>query len=367
MALDSECEMEMLPEAENKEAIEMKRRAYPLFLVSIIVVGLIAGPFSSYVFTAKTAVAQEQKKKTEENKQGKVANEDEVEREGVEEEGIIPEEEDITKERDRLREDEITPREVVGPDGALMALIPAGEFLMGSDKGKADERPVHSVYLRDFYMDKYEVTNALYREFLNANIQWRKDVIAPEYHDGRYLHNWDGNDPPPDEWNHPVTYVSWHAARAYALWAEKRLPMESEWEKAARGGLVGKKYPWGDDISHRNANYSGTERRDQWEKTAPGGSFPPNGYGLYDMAGNVAEWCLNSYDRTSYGKALHGSPRPAMLPSQLIRVAVRGGSWQGSPIYAAGAPPSSLRVAHRECCLPKSCLGNVGFRCVVYR
>jgi len=322
------------------------------------------------VFTAKTAAAQEQqKKKVEKNRQGENAREGKAEEEGVipEEEGITTEEEDITKERKGVRKDEITPREIVGPDGAQMALIPAGEFLMGSDKGKADERPVHSVYLRDFYMDKYEVTNALYRKFLNANAQWRKGKIAPEYHDGRYLHNWDGNNPPPDEWDHPVTYVSWYAARAYASWVEKRLPMESEWEKAARGLLVGKEYPWGDDISHRNANYSGTERWDQWDKIAPVGSFPPNGYGLYDMAGNVAEWCLNSYDRTAYEKALHRTPRPAMLPSQLIRLAVRGGSWQGNPIYAAGAPPGSLRVAHRECYLPKSCLGNVGFRCLVYR
>ena len=358
--------MEMLPEAKNKEAIEMKRRAYPLFLISIIAIGLIAGPFSSYVFTAKTAVAQEQKKKTGENKQGKVANEGEAAEEGEEEEGVIPEE-DVTKERDRVSEDEITPGEIVGRDGAPMALIPAGEFLMGSDKGKADERPVHNVYLRDFYMDKYEVTNALYRRFLETNPQWRKDKIAPEYHDGRYLYDWDENDPPPDEWNHPVTYVSWFAAKAYSLWAGKRLPTEAEWEKAARGGLVGKKYPWGDEISHRNANYSGTGKMYQWETIAPVGSFLPNRYGLYDMAGNVAEWCLNSYDRTAYEKALHRSPRPVMLPGQIIRFAVRGGSWQGSPLYAAGTPPSSLRVAHREFCLPKNSLGTVGFRCVVYR
>jgi formylglycine-generating enzyme required for sulfatase activity len=358
--------MEVLPEAKNKEAIEMKRRAYPLFLIYIIAVGLIAVSLLSYVFTAKTAVAQEQqKKKVEETRQGETVKEDEEAEESEEEEVIITEEEDITKERDRVREDEITPREIVGRDGAPMALIPAGEFLMGSDKGKSDERPVHSVYLRDFYMDKYEVTNALYREFLNANPQWRKDKIAPEYHDGRYLHNWDEDNPPPDEWNHPVTHVSWYAAKAYALWAEKRLPVESEWEKAARGGLAGKKYPWGDDISHRNANYSGTGGRDRWETTAPVGSFLPNRYGLYDMAGNVVEWCLNSYNRTAYEKALHRTPRPAMLPSQIIRFAVRGGSWQGSPIYAASTPPSSLRVAHRECYLPKSCLGNVGFRCVV--
>lgn len=345
--------MEMLPETQNKEAIEMKRWAYLLFPIYIIAVGLIAGLFLSYVFTAKTAVAQE-------NRQGKVTNEDEAEKESAEEEGVI-------EEKEPVRRDEITPREIVGSDGAPMVMIPAGEFLMGSDKGKADEMPVHNVYLRDFYMDKYEVTNALYREFLNANPQWRKDKIAPKYHDGRYLHNWNGNNPPPDEWNHPVTHVSWYAAKAYALWAGKRLPIESEWEKAARGGLVGKEYPWGDDISHANTNYSGTERSDQWEKTAPVGSFPPNGYGLYDMAGNVAEWCLDSYDRMAYEKALHGSPRPAMMPGQIIRFVVRGGSWQGSPIYAAGAPPSSLRVAHRERYLPKSCLGNVGFRCVIYR
>ena len=352
--------MEMLPEAENKEAIEMKKRGYTLFLILSIAVGLIAGQLLSYVFTVKAAVAQEQQKRVEEATQDEDADEDEAEKESEEEEVII-------EEREPVPRYEITPGEIVGRDGARMALIPAGEFLMGSDKGKADERPVHNVYLRDFYMDKYEVTNALYRVFLNANPQWRKGRIAPEYSDGRYLYNWDGDNYPLGESDHPVTHVSWYAAKAYALWAEKRLPTESQWEKAARGGLAGKKYPWGDDISHRNANYTGTERWDQWDKTAPVGSFLPNGYGLYDMAGNVAEWCSNSYDRTAYEKALHRSPRPAMLPGQLIRFAVRGGSWQGNPIYAASTPPSSLCVAHRECYLPKSCLGNVGFRCIAYR
>lgn len=348
----------------------MKRRAYPLFLISLIAFGLIAVLLLSHAFTAKTASAREQQKsKTEENKQGEVANEDEAEKESEEEEGIISaeEEEDTTKERGRVPRDEITPGEIIGRDGAPMALIPAGKFLMGSDKGKADERPVHGVYLRDFYMDKYEVTNSLYRKFLDANPQWSKDGIASEYHDGRYLNDWNGNIYPPGESNHPVTHVSWYAAKAYAMWAGKRLPTEAEWEKAARGGLVGKKYPWGDDISYRNANYSITPKMYQWKTTAPVGSFPPNGYRLYDMVGNVAEWCMDSYDRTAYEKALRGSPRPVMLPNPLIRFVVRGGSWQGNPLYSAGASPNSLRVAYREYYLPINSLGTVGFRCVVYR
>ena len=133
---------------------------------------------------------------------------------------------------------------------AEMVLIPAGEFLMGSDDDEADygEKPVHSVYVDAFYMDKYLVTNARYKVFVDANPQWRKDLIPDAYHNGSYLHFWNSGSYPDGEGNHPVTWVSWYAAMAYAHWAGKRLPTEAEWEKAARGGLVGMKYPWGNTI-----------------------------------------------------------------------------------------------------------------------
>ena len=145
-----------------------------------------------------------------------------------------------------------------GKDGAEMVLIPAGEFQMGSNYGYNDEKPVHTVYLDAFYMDKYEVTNALYKKFMDAT-----GHKAPAYwNDSSYN--------APDQ---PVLGVSWNDAKAYAEWAGKRLPTEAEWEKAARGGLVGKKYPWGDSISHDDANYGGTGGKDKWDGTSPVGSF----------------------------------------------------------------------------------------------
>lgn len=198
---------------------------------------------------------------------------------------------------------------------AGMALIPSGTFLMGSNDGESDEKPVHHVFVDAFYLDKYEVTVAQYQQFLNANPQ----RTSPE--------NWGEQLRNP---NHPVVYVSWEDANAYARWAGKRLPTEAEWEYAARGGNTGlggkpiHKYPWGNDPSQDQANYTGTAGRDQWSGTSPVGSFPPNGYGLYDMAGNVWEWCADWYDENYY----KGSPeRNPKGPSQGNLRVLRGGSW----------------------------------------
>ena len=140
-----------------------------------------------------------------------------------------------------------------------VALIPAGEFQMGGSDSDAevDEHPVHTVDVEAFYIDKYEVTNAQYKKFADANPQWQKDNIPHKFHNGKYLNLWQDNTYPPGKENHPVVYVSWYAAMAYAKWAGKRLPTEAEWEKAARGGVVGIKYPWGDLIDPSKANYGG--------------------------------------------------------------------------------------------------------------
>jgi len=136
------------------------------------------------------------------------------------------------------------PRQVEEPPKpsvpAGMVLIPAGEFQMGSGEN-TDEKPIHTVYIDAFYMDKHEVTNAEYKKFLNANPRWGKNRIPSAYHDGDYLKRWNGNNYPIGKGEHPVTYVSWYAAMAYAKWADKRLPTEAEWEKTARGGLIGQK------------------------------------------------------------------------------------------------------------------------------
>ena len=127
------------------------------------------------------------------------------------------------------------PLSPIPPD---MAFFRAGSFFtMGSweKDAETDEKPHHVVFLDAFYMDKYETTNAQYKEFIDANPQWQKNRIPKKYHDGDYLKHWNGNDYPPDKGNHPVVYVSWYAAMAYAEWRGKRLPTEAEWERAARG------------------------------------------------------------------------------------------------------------------------------------
>lgn len=168
---------------------------------------------------------------------------------------------------------------------AEMVVILAGEFLMGSSDADANnsEKPVHPVYLDAFYMDKYPVPNEQYKVFLDACPQWQKDSILIDYHNGNYLRTWHRNNYPKGAANHPVVNVSWYAAMAYAQWAEKRLPTEAEWEKAARGGLTGKKYPWGDQIDTTKANYG-----ENIGQITSIGEYPPNDYGVYDIVGNGA-------------------------------------------------------------------------------
>lgn len=247
---------------------------------------------------------------------------------------------------------------IIGDDGAEMVLIPAGEFLMGSDDDEAydDQKPVHQVYVDAFYMDKYPVTNAQYKKFLDANPQWCKDGLLPaEYAYSDYLLAWDENTHPTGKGDHPVTSVSWYAAMAYARWAGKRLPTEAEWEKAARGGLVGMKYPWGNTIDENLANYDGNIG-----DTTPVDRYMPNRYGLYDMSGNVWEWCLDAYDKTFYASAPHRNPvAGGQVGNEFTSVksnrVLRGGSWLNSA--------SSLRVAGRFRNAPTVTIVNGGFRC----
>lgn len=242
-----------------------------------------------------------------------------------------------------------------------MVLIPAGEFQMGSDTWHTDEKPVHAVYVDAFYIDKYEVTNAQYKAFVDANPQWGKNQIQRAYHDGYYLAHWNGNDYPPGKENYPVVYVSWYAAMAYAQWAEKRLPTEAEWEKAARGGLIAKTYPWGDSIDATKANYY----KDTKGAVTTVGTYPANAYGLYDMAGNVAEWCLDSYDATFYVN----SPRenPIAGANSIDGVIKNFITLKNNRVLRGGSylqVPESSRVTDRVSKAPTDTNPSEGFRCV---
>ena len=241
-----------------------------------------------------------------------------------------------------------------------MVLIPAGEFRMGSNANDvnaySDEMPEHTVYVDAFYIDKYEVTNEEYKKFIDANPQWRKGLILRKYHDGTYLQHWTGNNYPNGKANHPVIYVSWYAAMAYAKWKEERLPTEAEWEKAARGrsGYLENL------IKSKTANYDwmvgGTTRV---------GNYFANTYGLYDILGNASEWCLDAYSSDFYAKSPRRNPIAGGSIYSIVREfrnvntgrVARGGSWLSTA--------NTVRITHR---ITQNSPGHtsaaLGFRCV---
>ena len=201
------------------------------------------------------------------------------------------------------------PKRITGKDGTPMVLIPVGEFQMGSNTGGEDQKPVHTVYVDAFYMDIYEVTNAQYQKFVEATGHWKPD----EFYDKPRF-----NQP-----NQPVVGISWESARDYCQWAGKRLPTEAEWEKAARGGLEGKRYPWGDSITPERANYGHNVGQ-----ATPVGSYPPeNSYGLYDMMGNVNEWCADWYNPDYYRNTPKRNPTGASSGGPGLFRVVRGGHY----------------------------------------
>ena len=242
-----------------------------------------------------------------------------------------------------------------------MVLIPAGTFELGNNDAESFyEQQVHTWHVNAFYMDTHAVTNLEYQQFLIENSCWQKNRIQDEWHDGDYLLSWDGNKYPTGQANHPVTWVSWYSAMAYAIWVGKRLPTEVEWEYAARAGLSDKKYPWGDVLSTVKANYD----RNVGDTTAVG-KYLANGYGLYDMSGNVWEWCLDLYDDDFYFASPRKNPRSGTNEPEYIinnfmdlkteRV-LRGGGWSTSP--------QGICVSHRFLLSPKNTIYDCGFRCV---
>jgi formylglycine-generating enzyme required for sulfatase activity len=225
-----------------------------------------------------------------------------------------------------------------------MKAVPAGSFVMGSDANDA-EKPAHKVTLNPYRISDHLVTNSEYALFVEANPQWSKDRADPDLRDESYLSDWGDAGYPEGKADNPVAFVSHHAALAFAAWLGKRLPTEAEWECAARGGLVGKKYPNGDQMNDKIANLAKQHR-----STTPVRKFEPNGFGLYDMAGNLFEWTADWYGPYSPGEARN----PTGAPEGEYKV-VRGGSWM------SGA--NALRVSARVDMEPQTC-GQVGIRLV---
>jgi formylglycine-generating enzyme required for sulfatase activity len=279
-----------------------------------------------------------------------------------------------------------------------MSLIPGGEFLMGNDRDYGfpldGEGPVHRVTLAPFWIDPCAVTNEAFNEFVNATryqtdaerFGWsfvfeghltaaqqaavRLRVTGSEWWcrvDGA---NWRHPEGPgsniKQRWAHPVVQVSWHDARAYCAWAGKRLPTEAEWEFAARGGLpAGNRFPWGDELEpggrHLMNVWQGTfpdsnTEADGHYGTAPAKSFRANGYGLYNLTGNVWEWCWDWFDAEYYQQSPDRDP-PG--PHDGTRRVMRGGSYLCHASYC-----NRYRVDARNANTPDSATTNLGFRCV---
>ena len=271
-----------------------------------------------------------------------------------------------------------------------MTYIPAGLFQMGTELGQGgdNERPVHTVQVNAFFMDKFEVSYT----------RWTDVKLWATSHGYSFDNGGSGRAA-----DHPVQTINWYDAvkwcnarsekegltpvyytsaaqttvyrsgsvdlpNSYVKWTANgyRLTTEAEWEKAARGGMTGKRYPWGDTIGGSNANYSGSG--DSWEsgnpQTTPCGFYNgaqtpvgpdmANGYGLYDMAGNVWEWCWDSYGDAYYG-AIEAGDNPKGPSTGGNRV-LRGGTWYGSTDF--------LRCAYRGDDGPGDANYDVGFRCV---
>ena len=287
-----------------------------------------------------------------------------------------------------------------------MAWIPGGAFLMGTNDKESfpNERPAHPVQVQGFWMDEHDVTNAEFSKFVEATryvttaerkINW--EILKKELPPGtpkpddsalapgslvftptagpvplndlsawwRWVHgaNWRHPEGPESSIqgreNHPVVQVSWYDAVAYAQWAGKRLPAEAEWEFAARGGLESKRYVWGDEFKPGGTYMANTWQglfpvRDTGEDgfvgTSPVGSFPANGYGLYDMAGNVWQWCSDWYPadikieaasknvcRDPRGPAESYDPGDPYSPKRVVK----GGSFLCNPDYCESYRPSA--------------------------
>lgn len=224
--------------------------------------------------------------------------------------------------------------------GVPMAYIPAGVFLMGSDRGSLDEYPIHPVELDAFYIDRYEVTNDLYRACVEAKacqpVRKKSSATRSSYYDNRrYI-------------RYPVLFVDWYMAQTYCEWREARLPTEAEWEKAARGG-ASVIYPWGDVQDCNLANYGGCLRDTSGVTIYDLGA---SRYGPHHMAGNVWEWVSDWYLEDYYRSSPEENPQGPDTGTEKV---LRGGSWKDD--YA------EIRSVNREAENPLYSSPLIGFRC----
>lgn len=274
-----------------------------------------------------------------------------------------------------------TTSEVVAPPLRVrkgMVSIPSGEFVMGdARRGPPDRRPAHVVWLAGYWVDRHLVTNAEFRRFVEATgyvttaeVRGRSlvfDTVAGKWQElpeacwhrpGGKHSSLVGSD------DLPVVHVSWDDAQAYATWSGKRLLTEAEYERAARGGLLDARYAWGDDPGGEGeglANYwqgsfpAHDRGLDGWRGLSPVGTFPPNRFGLYDMAGNVWCWCSDWYGEEYYTVSDRENPQG---PAKGVERVLRGGSW-----LSTIGTPDELAVGNRGRAVPDHTASNIGFRC----
>ncbi|MEQ6389194.1 formylglycine-generating enzyme family protein [Bacillaceae bacterium S4-13-58] len=273
-----------------------------------------------------------------------------------------------------------------------MIYLPGGEYLMGTDDGEGfpsdGEGPVRKVKVDSFYIDSYTVTNEEFNQFVKETgykteaelFGWSfvfYKFISPDNKvqqvagtpwwfavEGAYWYQPEGpGSSIVNRMDHPVIHVSWNDAVAFCNWAGKRLPTEVEWEYAARGGLEQKKYPWGDDLTPNGEHYCNiwqgdfpreNTKEDGFLGTAPAKSFPPNGFGLYNVAGNVWEWCEDWFTNSPNRKITNEIHVNGQTPKVM-----RGGSYLCHKSYC-----NRYRVAARSSNTMDSSTGNIGFRCV---
>jgi formylglycine-generating enzyme required for sulfatase activity len=281
---------------------------------------------------------------------------------------------------------------------AAMVALPGGAFLMGTDDAEgfpADgEGPVRRVHLPPFRIAPTAVTNAQFAAFVRATgyrteaerLGWsfvfhlllapgartrvRGGVAAAPWWLAVAGASWARPEGPGSSLrgrrDHPVVHVSWYDAVAYCAWAGTRLPTEAEWEFAARGGLEGRRFPWGDELEpdgeHRCNVWQGRfpdvdTAADGYAGTCPADAFPPNGYGLYNVSGNVWEWCADRFDPAPPAGPAAGAPPATGAPAAEPPRSLRGGSYLCHRSYC-----NRYRVAARSRNTPHSAAGNIGFR-----